>query len=379
MTPISLYIHIPFCAHKCHYCAFYSSPQNFDHISSYFGSLATQLQLYQAKLSNCQIQSIFFGGGTPSLVDAKYITKLLKTIHKRYNIKSNAEITIECNPETLTQEKLEQYYQSGINRISIGLQAWQNHHLNYLGRTYTNHQFTIVWQLVEKSPFTNTNIDLIFGLPNQTMDEWKQTLDQAIQFNPKHIATYSLMIEKDTTFHRLYKLGKLAKIPEELDRKMYHYAIHQLEKNGYHQYEISNFAKPEHQCQHNLSFWNGGEYIGFGASASSYYNQTITTTIANTKQYISAITNQKIVKTKTYKLTKQQNQLHQLLLHLRLNSGLNIAQFNNQHHTQIIEKYQPSLTKLIKQKLLIKTNQTIKLTSKGKDLENYVAQVLAQC
>lgn len=384
MQPISLYIHIPYCKSKCHYCAFFSKPQNKDEVPQYFQALHNEINSIKELLQNYQIQTIYFGGGTPSLVDPEYIIKTLNIIRKNFNIIPEAEITIESNPDTLTKQSLESYKNSGFNRISIGFQAWQNHILKYLGRTYTNEIFANTIALARQAGFKNINIDLIFGIPNQTLSQWKESLEQVIKLKPQHISCYSLELDKDSVFGKLRKMNKFQPADELLDRKMYHQTIKILKEHNYSHYEISNFAKLGYECQHNLDFWNGGEYIGFGPSASSYLSNTIITNISDTKKYISHfLQHEEVVSAnlsskinETHTLNPQQTIIHQLTLNLRLTKGIDIEKFNQKHNINITENYKKQLTQLESQNLIKFTKTHIKLTQKGLDLENRVIEIL---
>lgn len=355
MRKIGLYIHIPFCSQRCIYCHFATDTVHNDKHTLYFDRLKQEL-LEQKELLKVPVSTIYFGGGTPSLVDPILIRDFLDFVRKNITLTKKPEITIECNPESITQERLDTYHQSGINRISIGLQAWQNHHLEYLNRAHDIQKFQESFALVKKSKIKNISIDLIFGLPNQTMGEWKQTLKEVVTLDPSHISTYSLEYHPQTPLNGLEKSKKVTRTSDELDRQMYHYAVKFLSKSGFQQYELSNFCKPNQESRHNLNFWLGHDYLGLGLSAASYVDGYEWENPVYWGKYLNG------EKAETY---KTQNKLNKLLLNIRLNRGVAIK---NLEPKKIKE-----LTKL---KLVKQIGEKIILTPLGQDLENQVVQVL---
>lgn len=290
---IGLYIHIPFCKKKCYYCDFNSYP-GMDHLAgSYFNALKTEMGVMSEGLKGRTVKTIFIGGGTPSLIDPGYISRLLEDCGRFFSISPDAEISMECNPGTLTFENLRIYRQAGINRLSIGLQAWQDRLLESLGRIHKRRQFTDNLEAAYKAGFTNVNADLIFGLPGQTFEDWAETLEEVTSpfagNRLTHLSCYSLQIEEGTVFGDKYEAGALIPAEDELDRKMYGYAVGFLAEKGYRHYEISNFALPGYECRHNLIYWRAEEYAGFGAGAHSYLNGRRFGNTAGIEEYISAV------------------------------------------------------------------------------------------
>jgi len=290
---IGLYIHIPFCKKKCYYCDFNSYP-GMDHLAgSYFNALKNEMGIMSEGLKDRPVKTVFIGGGTPSLVDPGYISELLEDCSRLFNLGSDAEISMECNPGTLSFEKLRIYRQAGINRLSIGLQAWQDRLLESLGRIHRRQQFTDNLESAYKAGFTNINADLIFGLPGQTFEDWSETLDAVTShFMDKritHLSCYSLQIEEGTVFGDKYETGALIPADDELDRKMYGYTVEFLAGKGYRHYEISNFALPGYECRHNLIYWRAEEYASFGAGAHSYLNGKRYGNTAGIEEYIGAV------------------------------------------------------------------------------------------
>ena len=331
---VNVYIHIPFCQKKCSYCNFYSVIPTQDLIKTYFSALTKELNKSPGLVSD----TIYIGGGTPSLVNPYLIGNLLTKIKKT----KNCEITLEANPETITEKKLKVYKNIGINRLSFGLQAWQNKILNYLGRNSKAEDFLHAFKTSRKLGFNNIDVDLIFGIYGQTLDMWQQTVEKVIELNPEHISCYSLELNKR-------KLVKTAS--EILDRKMYHWVRLYLIKHGFHHYEISNFAKHGFECKHNLNFWNSCEFLGFGAGAHSFINKTRLSNSENLGEYSQ---NKKI-------MTEKELDSSKLRLKLRLIDGF------------VIKDHLKQINYLKKIKLITYKKNIFKLTPKGMDLENQVA------
>ena len=264
---IGLYIHIPFCKHKCDYCDFVSFANKEKEIKKYIEALTTEIQ--QRHLEQYKIKTVYIGGGTPSFIDSKYIIEILNLINKE----NAEEITIEVNPGTVDKEKLQSYYNIGINRLSLGLQSTDNNILKQIGRIHTYEQFLTTYNLATEIGFKNINIDLMIGLPNQTVCDVETSLEKIIKLNPQHISVYSLILEEGTVMEDKIKNGIL-KLPEEVqERKMYWLVKNKLEDVGFIHYEISNFAKPGFESKHNYSCWEQEEYIGVGLAAHSYINK----------------------------------------------------------------------------------------------------------
>lgn len=251
-------------------------------IENYVEALIKEIQ--NAKLEQYNIETIYIGGGTPSIIDSKYIEKILEQIPKE----TNAEITIEANPGTLTKQKLENYNKMGINRLSIGLQSTENTILKQIGRIHTYEQFLGNYNLARNVGFKNINVDLMLGLPNQTIDGLKQSLKKVIKLEPEHISVYSLILEENTKLEEMIKQKKLEMIDENIEREMYWETKKMLEEAGYEHYEISNYAKPKFNSKHNLDCWNQKEYIGFGASAHSYLDKTRYSNTERIENYIKS-------------------------------------------------------------------------------------------
>ncbi len=275
MRPLGIYVHIPFCVRRCPYCGFYSSACGRsgyeERISEYFSVLEEELELRVKSLdAPYSVDSVYFGGGTPSLAGPELIGRLIDSIAGRFSMADDTEISMEANPGTLTEERLEAYRRSGVNRISIGLQSFDGSVLKTLGRIHTAEDFIRSYEDAREAGFDNISADLMFGIPGQTQASWEDSIVRLASMLPEHISFYSLQIEEGTRFYQDYKMGDMVPVTDEEDRRMYHSAIQILKDHGYSQYEISNASLPGRKCRHNLKYWTFRDYLGIGASASSF-------------------------------------------------------------------------------------------------------------
>ena len=404
---LGIYIHIPFCKQKCYYCDFvsFSNKQNF--VENYVEAAKTEINNYfqdKTILERYTVTTIYIGGGTPSYIESKYICEIMEVLEN--NLKQNKvkfedmEITIEVNPGTVNKEKLEQYRKAKINRLSIGLQSTNNEMLKQIGRIHTYEQFLETYQMAKEVGFDNINVDLMIGLPNQTIEDIKRSLKEVIQLNPTHISVYSLIVEEGTVMERKIENHQLEEMDEELERNMYWYVKNTLELNGYTHYEISNFAKEGKESKHNLNCWRQKEYIGIGLAAHSYLNYVRYTNTSEMKQYITRMNNlnEQIVKdilelsnNKKKKANVEENEKHietvyeieevqeleerkreYMLLSLRTIEGVSISKFKEKYIDNPIFLFRKELEKLVEEKLVMIDGDYIKLTNKGLDLANLV-------
>ncbi len=367
---IGIYVHIPFCKQKCYYCDFISYCNKDDKIEPYIKTLIKEIEMQNIK-SN--INTIYIGGGTPSYIDSKYITEIMDKIKKK-NVIENVEITIEVNPGTVTRGKLEDYKNSGINRLSIGLQTANNKLLKQIGRIHNYEEFLETYKIAREVGFNNINVDLILGLPNQRIQDLKNSLDEVIKLSPEHISVYSLIIEDGTPIKTQIENGKLQLPDEETERNMYWYVKNTLELNGYKHYEISNFAKNGYESKHNMNCWNQDEYIGFGISAHSYRNITRYSNTDNINEYIRNIKSDSPEKNRiiheVQKLEDTEKEF--MLLGLRKIDGVSISEFKDRFGDNPIYLYRNELKKLSDENLIKVDENNIKLTNKGIDLANIV-------
>lgn len=367
MKEIGIYIHIPFCVKKCDYCDFISYCDKSEQVEKYIEKLKEEIK---AELSHQEykIKTIYIGGGTPSSVDSKYIVDILNTIKEKYNLE-NVEITIEVNPGTVTRPKLLDYKEAGINRLSIGLQETNNDLLKSIGRIHTYEEFLETYNLARNIGFKNINIDLMIGLPNQSISNIKQSLNKVINLNPEHISVYSLILEEGTKLYKEYEEKQIELPDEELERDMYWYVKNTLENNGYIHYEISNFAKKGYESKHNISCWRGEEYIGFGVAAHSYLNNTRYSNTESIEEYINGT--DKIIHEKQI---IEDIQKEYMLLGLRKIDGISVQEFKNKFGDNPIFLFRNELSKLVEEDLIEVDGDDIKLTNRGLDLANRVWQ-----
>lgn len=357
---ISLYIHIPFCIRKCSYCDFLSF-SDFSKAEMYKTALLREIELFK---TDKKVKSIFIGGGTPSAVDSIFITEIVETINKFFSLNSDCEITIEANPGTLTRKKAADYKACGINRISMGVQSCNDRLLKLLGRIHNFDDFKKSYSIAADF-FKNINLDLMFALPTQTMADWQNTLNIVVNdFKPTHISAYSLIIEKGTPFYDTYQ-----PIDESLDRNMYWYAVDFLAQNGYKQYEISNFATENSQCKHNLVYWQGGDYKGFGLGAASLIGNKRLKNTENLMKYIKCNTSP-VTEIIEMPLFEQMQEF--VLLGLRCSEGIYVNEFKKRFNCDLITTFGAIFEKHKNNGLLNIEKERISLTRRGVDLSNMV-------
>jgi len=287
MKLAGIYVHIPFCLRKCFYCDFYSIASNDPYMrKGYTRALLKEIGFYGAKYGKeFKADSIFFGGGTPSLMEPELMEKILRALKRNFFIAQDSEITLECNPATLTEEKLIKYRKMGINRLSIGAQSFDDDILKKLGRVHNAEDITKTFEMARKTGFDNINLDLMFAVPGQNLTKWKSSLNKALRLKPEHISLYSLEISDNTVFGRMRKAGELKETDVEKDRRMYHTALEIIDKAGYNHYEISNASLKGKECRHNLKYWNLSEYMGLGAGAHSFMKNVRYANIIGVERY----------------------------------------------------------------------------------------------
>lgn len=358
----SLYVHIPFCIKKCLYCDF-NSCANRKLEDKYIDSLMKEIE----SISVGKFETIFIGGGTPTILSMCNLEKLLNSL-LRFN---PSEYTVEANPGTLTKEKLQLLQNKGVNRLSIGLQAWQDELLKSLGRIHNIDEFLHGYELARQNGFKNINIDLMFGIPGQSIDNWIETLSNVVKLSPEHLSCYSLIVEEGTPYYDMNEKGLLNLPSEDIERQMYYYAVDKLKDSGYSQYEISNFAKEGFKCKHNLTYWKDEEYIGVGAGSHSYVGNKRYSNHKDINEYIKGIEKGKIIDQENY-LTKDDEISEFMFLGLRLTSGINKAEFKQRFGFEIERIYSKQIDENISKGLIEIQNNDIRLTKRGVDLSNQV-------
>ncbi len=379
---IGLYIHIPFCKQKCSYCDFCSYANKESFIKRYIQCVLKEIievgnnnkiDFENGKDDLFSVKTIYIGGGTPSLIESKYIVQIMEEIKSNFELDENAEITIEVNPGTVTLEKLEDYNKVGINRLSIGLQSTHEHLLKEIGRIHTYLDFLDTFRFAREAGFENINVDLMIGLPNQTLEEVKDSIEEIVSMEPEHISVYSLILEENTPLFKKVEEG--LELPnEDLERKMYWAVKQTLEQNNYIHYEISNFAKQGYESKHNLDCWNQKEYIGFGVAAHSYTNGIRYSNIENLEQYIKNYDEDKTEENLVFheKQDMEAMQKEYMLLGLRKIDGVSIQEFKIKFVANPVFLYHDKLEKLVNEELVEIDGDMIKLTNKGLDLANIV-------
>lgn len=354
---ISFYVHIPFCIRKCAYCDFLSGTDT-SPLPAYISSLIREISAFK---TDKKVKSIFIGGGTPSAVDSAYIGEIMHCIKNNFNLSDNCEISIETNPGTVDEQKLSEYKRLGINRLSMGIQSFNDRLLKTLGRIHDSKTAVESFRLAKKY-FENINADLMFALPGQTLDDWRETLEKAVTLAPTHISAYSLIIEEGTPFYDAY-----TPVDERLDREMYYFAKKYLAQNGYKQYEISNFAKPGLECRHNLVYWQGGDYKGFGLGAASLVNSCRQKNTEDMREYLSGT-----CVTESIPLDKAEQMQEFVMLGLRCTDGIDADIFKERFSADMFDIFGDIFEKHKKNGLLTVDKRTVKLTDKGVDLSNIV-------
>lgn len=378
MKRLGIYVHIPFCAKKCNYCDFYSLASGEDEKKSYIEALKREIKEVSTKVStDYLVYTIYFGGGTPSIIKADYVKEILDVIRSHFMLYKDdfyPEITIECNPKTVDMEKLSIYREGGINRISLGLQSTDNDELKLLGRIHTYEDFLESYEMVRKSGFNNVNIDLMSAIPKQKIKTYEKSLNEIIRLNPEHISSYSLIVEEGTPFFKKYSenaplFGDLPS--EDEDREMYTLTSEKLGKAGYERYEISNYAKKGFYSRHNTSYWDRVPYLGFGAGASSFFEDERYKNKANLKEYIEKAGTEDIREEIT-KLSLNDAMSEFMFLGLRKTAGVSKNEFKKNFTFSVEKIFGEIIEKHVKNKLLLDDGEFLRLTDRGLDISNYV-------
>lgn len=376
---MELYIHIPFCVKKCDYCDFLSFAADEQTQKSYVAALQKEIAFYGAKYKDRRITTIFIGGGTPSWLKEDYMQAIMETVYHYFSVEQDAEITIECNPGTITEHKFEVYRRIGINRLSIGLQSVHNEELKILGRIHTFEQFLKTYDMARKHGFSNINIDLMSSLPGQTPEIFCDSLYQVLKLKPEHISVYSLIIEKGTPFYELYRFDAVRQaagmqtesLPtEEEEYQTTKMTQHILKEAGYHWYEVSNFAKPGYECRHNIGYWKRVDYLGVGLGASSLIDNVRYSNTRDLYTYLSVPADS--LHETAAQITRNEQMEEFMFLGLRMRDGFYRDEFTQAFGIPIEAVYGDALNHLQQEELLLKREGRIYLTDKGMDLNNYV-------
>ncbi len=382
-TNLELYIHIPFCVKKCEYCDFLSGPANAREMADYMKALKKEILLWAPAAGRHLVTSIFIGGGTPSILPAGEIEGMMELIRQEYHLSEEAEITIEANPGTVSLEQLKSYRACGVNRISIGLQSTEEELLKRLGRIHSYEDFLMAFQMARMAGFRNINVDLMSGIPGQSLSEWEETLKKITLLRPEHISAYGLIIEEGTRFHEKYAADEARReagyepmfLPsEELERQMYQLTEKILQEKGYQRYEISNYARAGKACRHNIGYWRREEYLGFGLGAASLFRETRWSNTRNRKTYVNYLAREEfpLEEESLEKLSLAAQMEEYMFLGLRMMEGIRRSDFEKAFAHSLEGIFGDRLIRLQKEGLLEMEEGRIRLSEKGIDLSNYV-------
>ena len=397
---LELYIHIPFCVQKCAYCDFLSAPADAETRSGYVEALIREIRAAKSKYSGYRVSTVFLGGGTPSILEGDETARIFHALFQSFDIAADAEVTMEANPGTVTEEKAEVWKTSGVNRLSIGLQSVNDRELRMLGRIHTFGDFLHTWEIVHRAGFENINIDLISAIPGQTAGSWEKTLRTAAELEPEHLSAYSLIVEEGTPFYDWYggqeqtdsiaaagiRRGMRPPLPDEdEEREIYQLTKRILEEYGYHRYEISNYAKDGYECRHNLGYWERKEYLGLGLGASSLIRECRFRNTADMEKYLKILADpakypekyagaevENMLAEEYETLTRSDRMEEFMFLGLRKTAGIREEDFRNIFGEDIRQVYGKQIGKLIGQELLAGSDGRLYLTERGIDISNYV-------
>lgn len=379
MKELELYIHIPFCIRKCAYCDFLSAPADADTVQKYTDALIREIKGYtlmdKKRYQDYRVSTVFVGGGTPSLLFPDQIKAVFSALRGCFSIEEEAEITLEMNPGTVTEEKLLAWKKAGINRLSIGLQSTKDAELGMLGRIHDYRQFLDTWELVQSAGMENVNVDLIFAVPGQTLESFKETLGTTAELGPEHLSVYSLIIEEGTPFFERYSKAGAAFPPlpdEETERQMYEETEKILKEYGYARYEISNYAKPGYECRHNMGYWQRTQYLGLGLGASSLIGKTRFRHISDLQAYLSLSGDVRSICEEEEVLSPKEEMEEFMFLGLRMMCGVKKSEFSRLFGTEMDAVYAEPLKRLEENGLLETEGDIVRLTERGIDISNYV-------
>lgn len=345
---MSLYVHIPFCVSKCTYCSFCSFANKSEFMQQYVTKLIDEIETKSKEFAGYEISSVYIGGGTPSILPLGSITQIIQAINKCFKLKSDINITVEGNPNSLSLEKLKEFKDAGVNRLSIGLQSSNDNLLKLLNRPHTAQDFVNCMENAHKVGFSNINVDIILGIPTQTLDDVKNTLNFILSKNITHISAYGLILEKGTKLYKQVKSQELKPLSDDLCNEMYDYVVRTLKENGFNRYEISNFAKQGFESVHNLNYWRRGQYLGVGVAAFSFVHGVHWENTSSLKDYLTNCNKKLNIEIETSYTAK----LETIMLALRLDEGLDIEKFNKTFQTDFLKEYDFVLQNLLNNKLV---------------------------
>lgn len=373
MERIGLYLHFPFCASKCLYCDFPSCAGRAHQMDAYLSGLWSEMKHRSRQGLAVLADTVFFGGGTPTLFSGPKLAETLKRLKESFPLAANPEITAECNPGTVTFEMLACLRMAGFNRLSIGLQAWQDKHLKALGRIHGRQDFLSAVDAARAAGFDNISADVMYGLPGQTTEEWMETLEKAIASGITHLSAYGLKIEQGTPFEALHQAGRLMLPSEEIEAEMEIQGRMVLAAHGFERYEVSNYAKGGYRCRHNLNYWRNGQYLGLGAGAHSCFHGVRSANEPDIDGYIDALVAGSLPPRKEEAVTSPKAWFETLMLALRLTEGISDELFQTRFGFSVLKRYEKTVHELEALNLIRIEEECMKPTEKGLDLQNQVA------
>jgi oxygen-independent coproporphyrinogen-3 oxidase len=365
----SLYFHIPFCERKCIYCDFYSI-ENHSSMLDFLGALGREIQAYAAYGAYEKVETIFFGGGTPSLLTPDQLHGILRMLTSTFTLTPDPEITLEANPGTVDAEKLSAYRSLGVNRLSIGMQSFHDDELRFLGRIHTREQAIQCFALAREAGFQNVSIDLIFSLPGQRLGQWEENLNQAVALNPEHLSVYSLIVEEQTPLARMVSAGQVAANPIELEAEFYEFAMRFLADHGFEQYEVSNFAKHGYRSRHNANYWAHGNYLGFGPSAHSFWEVPGQRSgrrwwnFANVQQYCGMLADNRLPVASEEMLDADDLVRERIFLGLR-SEGVHLGRLHTDFGFELLRHQHDIIMNLVDQEFAVLKDHALRLTPRG--------------
>ncbi len=367
MPGAALYLHIPFCEKRCLYCDFYTVVGVDERIPDYIHALQKEIVLRAAEdfWQRQRFETIFFGGGTPSLLSPAQLAEIFDACFASFNFNPAPEITLETNPGTITNEQLAQYRAAGVNRLSFGVQSFDESELQLLDRTHSPEQAQAAILGARYAGFENVSLDLIFALPNQTRKRWQENLKRAVELEPNHISAYNLTIEAGTPLDHAIRKGKLAPLTEEEEREMYEFTINFLAQHGYRHYEISNFARPGSEARHNIKYWDGSAYLGLGAAAHSYDGKRRFWNAANLRKYLESLASNALAEEGGEELTPRQKKFEFAFLGLRQTRGVDLQEFQRKFRVPFERAFNGVVAEMESEGLLVRENDFLRLSPEG--------------
>lgn len=362
---LSLYIHIPFCVRKCHHCGFYSTAYSPGKADEFIFGLKHEAARYKNEFSNSSFNSIYLGGGTPTVLSPGQIMLLVRIIREHFPIDESVEFTVEANPNTVTGDKLSLLLEQGVNRLSLGVQSFSDEILQTLGRLHTGEQAADAFRLARSIGFGNISVDLIFGIPGQTAVEWEETLEATLALKPEHVSAYSLSLDHGSQFMRESEAGRFTMPDDEVIAAMYERAVQTLNNAGYGHYEISNFSMPGYECRHNLNYWDRGEYLGLGPGAWSFISGRRYSNIADTTEYSQRLSSGRSTIDTQETIGPEPSAMETVLLELRTMKGLDLLRFEREYGTDVLRRLENNAVPLRDAGLLCVTDGLLRLTERG--------------